>query len=102
MFTIINCTNCDCTGPLPIEFKFTEPEICKKCHNVEEHVLNHSHFCSFKCFVNWFEKYKIKGVPCRACNETGYAFSFKENGKCKTCKGKKFVNGNNEKKINFK
>jgi hypothetical protein len=83
----VGCTQCKKTSSLPVKFTFTVEYVAG--NNVPKDWT--FSFCDLNCFFAWLSKIKKNGVPCQDCYGTGWWGGFKANGKCKTCKGKKFV-----------
>ena len=102
MLTIVCCTGCGKSGMFDISLTFDpEHRHCKSCGHQESQGW-HYQFCILSCFMDWLTKNKVAdlGFPCRDCIDvmgtgkpSGFAHGFKENGTCKTCKGKKTVKG---------
>ena len=90
MMQIVKCTQCGTESGLCIDFKFdVETKSCSECHEIKVTSWDFN-FCSFGCFLAWFESAKMRGLPCQDCYGTGYAFGVQSNGECKRCKETKF------------
>jgi hypothetical protein len=92
MMSLVTCTECGRSGLFKIEIKVT-PEFsrCETCFTPKETSWTY-YFCESECLKKWMNKIDIlKGVPCAACQETGYSFGFSQNGICKICNGNKIV-----------
>jgi|SRR3989304_5619764 len=99
MLQMIHCTQCNETGSFDIHIEFTpETEFCEHCRHAERRTWSY-YFCTRACMFKWLKEKHVEkeGFPCRDCHSvstgeaTGFAFGFKENGVCKTCRGKKCI-----------
>ena len=102
MMTIITCTGCGKDGGLPVELELEyKVSNCGHCGQTDRKTWKYW-FCTVECMIKWIEKNDVAkvGVPCKDCfsydvgGPTGYFCGFKQNGICKTCRGKKVVKVN--------
>lgn len=93
MLTVITCDNCNKSGSLPIKFAWNRHvRQCTSCHHNTYSEWTY-YFCDIECFNEWWKRENILelGFLCRDCRETGFAFGFRSNGVCDTCKGNKRI-----------
>ena len=99
MLEIIRCSNCEKSGSLPVHLGFDHSlDCCSKCNHLDVRHWDF-YFCCLDCLFCWLRENEVEelGFPCQDCRlattrePTGFMAGFEQNGKCRTCKGKKRV-----------